>query len=169
MLVPIGRFGRPHGVRGDIRFWAYNPESDLLKAPKRIEVGPRRDRLTSYRVETIRFDAKGCVVRLAEFSDRDLVGRLTNQLWFEPRDSFASLGDDEIYFADLIGMVVRTEAGVEVGHVKDVLDEGPSDILVIDRAGREVMLPNVDVFVRKMDLEAGEIIVTPPAGLIDGI
>jgi 16S rRNA processing protein RimM len=107
------------------------------------------------------------VVRFAEINDRDVVKALTNQLWFEPRDKFPDLADDEIYFADLIGLVVKTADGNVVGPVKDVLDIGPSDILVIDRDGREVMVPNVEAMVKSMDLEKGEIIITPPAGLID--
>jgi len=89
-------------------------------------------------------------------------------MWFESRDVFPELADDEVYYTDLIGLVVRTVEGEIVGRVKDVLDIGPSDILVIDRDGQEVMVPNVDEFVRSMDLDAGEITITPPAGLIDG-
>ena len=167
MLLPIGRFGRPHGVRGEIRFWPFNPGSTLLNSATEAKVGKHRDRTRTYTIDTLRLDAKGCLVRFVEISDRDVVKRLTNQLWFEPRDRFPDLDDDEVYFADLIGLMVKTADGGAVGRVKDVLDVGPSDILVIDRDGREVMVPNVDAMVKTMDLEKGEIIITPPAGLID--
>ena len=29
--IAIGRFGRPHGTRGELRLWAYNPESELFE------------------------------------------------------------------------------------------------------------------------------------------
>ena len=90
-------------------------------------------------------------------------------LWYEDRKSFPPLSDDEVYFADLIGLQVVTRAGVDVGVVKDVLDTGATDMLVLDRGGREAMLPNVAEFVLEMDLSAGKIVVEPPVGLIDGL
>lgn len=169
VLVPIGRFGRPHGVRGEIRFWPFNLESDLLRGKRAIQIGHKKNRVQDYRVVALRFDAKGCVLRLEEFQDRETVGSLTNQFWYEPRDAFPALAENEVYFTDLIGLVVRTVAGAEVGRVKDVLDLGPNEILVIDQGGKEAMLPNVDAFVQRMDLDKGEIIITPPEGLIDGV
>jgi 16S rRNA processing protein RimM len=169
VLVPIGRFGRAHGVRGEIRFWPFNLESELLRGKKSIRIGHRKTRVESYRVAKLRFDAKGCVLKLDEFGDRESVGCLTSQFWFEPRDVFPELAENEVYFTDLIGLVVVTAQGLEIGHVKDVLDLGPNEILVIDRGGTEAMLPNVDEFVQCMDLDKGEIIVTPPEGLIDGV
>ncbi|MBV72300.1 MAG: 16S rRNA processing protein RimM [Myxococcales bacterium] len=169
MKVAIGRFGRPHGVRGEIRFWPFNRTSRLLEAKKIIEVGSNREHLEKLQLDTIRFDSKGALCRFKGIADRDIVSRLTNLLWFEERDAFPPLADDEVYFTDLIGLVVKTLDGEHVGCVKDVLDSGPAELFVIDRNGREVMLPNVAEFIVKMDLEGGEMIVTPPTGLIDGI
>ena len=169
MKIAIGRFGRAHGVRGEIRFWPFNRDSEMLAAPRPIEVGTSPERLKTWQLERIRFDAKGAIVRFAEVNDRDVVGVLTNQSWYEDRDAFPPLSDDEVYFADLIGLQVVTSAGVLVGSIKDVLDTGPTEMLVIDRVGREAMLPNVPEFVLEMDLDAGKVVVEPPVGLIDGL
>jgi 16S rRNA processing protein RimM len=118
-------------------------------------------------LERVRRDAKGVVLRFAEFDDRDEVRCLTNQKWFEARSDFPELADDEIYYADLIGMIARTEDGEEIGPIKDVVDVGPNSILVIRYQGREVMVPNVDAFVIRMNTEAGEVIIRPLDGLLD--
>ena len=131
MFYAIGRFGRPHGVRGEIRFWPFNPESTLLGDSRSIRIGHSAEETRSYRLERVRRDAKGVVLRLAEFDDRDEVRCLTNQKWFEARSDFPELADDEIYYADLIGMIARTEDGEEIGPIKDVVDVGPNSILVI--------------------------------------
>jgi len=167
MLYAIGRFGRPHGVRGDIRFWPFNPESELLKKSAAIRIGQTAQDTRSYTVQHVRRDAKGVVVRLKEFDDRDDVRVLTNQQWFEDRADFPELADDEIYYADLIGMTCRDESGVSLGPIKDVVDVGPNSILVIDHGGREVMVPNVDAFVLSMDMDAQEVIIRPLDGLLD--
>ena len=167
MLYAIGRFGRPHGVRGDIRFWPFNPDSTLLKKSRSIRIGRAADETEIYHLQTIRQDAKGFVVRLKEFNDRDDVRCLTNQTWFEDRVDFPELSEDEIYYADLIGMMARTEEGEDIGPIKDVVDVGPNSILVIGYRGREVMVPNVDAFVLRMNTEAGDVIIRPLDGLLD--
>ncbi len=168
MWVALGRFGRPHGVRGEIRFWAFNEGTGLVKAGRTIRVGPRKDQTVEYQVERVRRDAKGAVVKFEGLSDRDEAKALTNRFWFERREVFPALGEDEVYFVDLIGLMALTEDGEEIGRIKDVLDVGPSEILVIDRGGREAMVPNVDEFVLSVDLDAGQIIIRPIDGLIDG-
>ena len=74
MKIAIGRFGRAHGVRGEIRFWPFNRDSELLAGPRSIEVGQNAQRLQTWKLERIRFDAKGAVVRFADINDRDVVG-----------------------------------------------------------------------------------------------
>ena len=133
MKIAIGRFGRAHGVRGEIRFWPFNRDSELLAGPRSIEVGKNAQRLKTWQLERVRFDAKGAVVRFAEINDRDVVGALTNLLWYEDRKAFPPLSDDEVYFADLIGLQGVTRAGVDVGVVKEELDTGATDMLVLDR------------------------------------
>lgn len=167
MLVEFGRFGRPHGVRGEVRFWPYNPDSPLLVEGRTIRVGrdPRHSKDAA--LEAVRFDPKGVVVKLARIDDRDTAAALTHQRWYEPRDAFPPAEDDEIYVADLIGLTARTHDGIELGKIIDVLDTGPTDVLVIRGRGRTQLVPNVADFVRRMDLDRREVIITPIDGLLD--
>ncbi len=166
-MVPFGKFGRPHGVRGDLRFWPHNPQSELLQVGRRISVGTNANDVEEHELTFVRFDARGVIVGLAAVNDRDAAARLTGRFWYETRDNFPEPPDDEVYVTDLIGLVVRTDEGLHVGHVKDVLTMGPSDILVIGRDGQTNMVPNVPDFVIKMDLEAGEVVIRPIEGLLD--
>ncbi|MCA9539870.1 MAG: 16S rRNA processing protein RimM [Myxococcales bacterium] len=167
MLVEFGRFGRPHGVRGEVRFWPHNPASALLTAGRRIAVGPDPDRARSVEIDALRFDAKGAVVHLVGVDDRDAAAGLNHQRWFEPREAFPPLADDEVYACDLIGLTARRLDGQPIGRVIDVLNSGPHDLLVIDDGKREHLVPNVEAFVKRMDFDAREIVIEPIAGLLD--
>ena len=104
MWVALGRFGRPHGVRGEVRFRPFNETTDLVAADRLIRVGANRDEASEYTVERVRFDAKGALVKIMGISDRDEVRALTNRLWFERREIFPELAADEVYLVDLIGL-----------------------------------------------------------------
>lgn len=167
MLLEFGRFGRPHGVRGEVRFQPHNPASPLLKAGRRIHVGRSADDTTERELKRLRFDPKGVVVKLGGIDDRDAAGRLTHQKWFEPREAFPAARPDEVYMTDLIGLVVRTATGRELGRIVHVLELGPHDVLVIRGGGQQHLVPNVPDFVREMDFERGEVVITPIEGLIE--
>ena len=167
MRVPFGQFGRPHGVRGEIRFRPFNPGSALLSKGRTIQVGRSPENCTEYRVEHVRSDGKGLLVKLAEFFDRDQVRTLTGSTWYEMRDSFPAIREDEVYLVDLIGMDAVLESGDSIGPIVDILDYGPYETFVIRRKGREVLVPNVDEFVLRIDMEAKQVVIRPIEGLID--
>jgi 16S rRNA processing protein RimM len=166
-VILFGRLGRAHGVRGDLRFWPNNAESALLKSGRSVFIGRNPEASATFKVQSVRFDAKGAIVHFAGIDDRDAAIALTGQWWYEKREFFPRSADDEVYVVDLIGLRVRTEEGDEIGAVKDVLTTGASDIIVVTDGPREHLIPNVDAFVKSMNLDAGEIIVCPIDGLLN--
>lgn len=156
-------------MRGEVRFWPHNPASPLLEAGREVQIGRSADDVTRRLVERIHHDRKGAVVKLAGCDDREAAARLTHQRWFEPRDGFPALEADEIYIADLIGMTARV-GDQTVGQIVDVVGIGPHDLLVVADGRRRFMVPNVPQFVTAMDLDAGEVTLSPIEGLLpDGV
>ncbi len=167
-LVAFGKFGRPHGVRGDLRFWPHNPASPLLRANRDVTVGHNADDTRALHLERLRFDGKGVVVKVGGVDDRDAATSLNGLVWYESREDFGPLADDEVYVVDLIGAEVRTTEGDLVGRVADVVQVGPADLLVVRNGRREHLIPNVDDFVERIDAAAGEIVIRPIEGLLEG-
>ena len=114
----------------------------------------------------IRRDAKSPIVSFEGVRDRDQAKGLTGQHWYEARDAFPELASDEVYVTDLIGLNARLEDGTEIGQVATVWTGTATDIIVIRDGGREHLVPNVSEFVRRMDLEKGEIVIRPIDGLL---
>ena len=83
------------------------------------------------------------------------------------REDFAPIdATTEVYIADLIGLLALTEDEQALGAVTDVLDIGPHEILVISKAGKEIMVPYVDAFVANVDLDAGTLRILTQPGLL---
>jgi 16S rRNA processing protein RimM len=79
-----------------------------------------------------------------------------------PRDSLPTLGADEYYAFQLVGLAVEEEGGRFLGRVSDVVDYPANDVLELDSG---LSLPLVEACVRKVDLEGGRIVVT--AGFVE--
>ena len=166
-LVDLGRFGRAHGVRGELRFWAHNPGSELIAEGREILVGRTPETAKSWVVERVRFDAKGSLVQLKGVDDRDQASALTGASWYEPRERFPDAASDEVYLVDLIGLPVKTSAGRALGRVADVIEAGGGDVLVIRDGRAQYMVPLVDEFVTRIETGGqGEVIIEPIDGLL---
>ncbi len=166
-LIPFGRFGRPHGVRGELRFWAYNPNSPLLAKGRAVRIGADAEGSREVQLSKIRFDAKSAVVRLEGVDSREAAEALNGTLWFETREAFGPIGEGEHYVVDLIGLQVSTEEGRELGRIDDVLQVGAADVLVIKGGRKKYMVPHVEDFVRSIDMQARQVIISPIEGLLE--
>ncbi len=84
---------------------------------------------------------------------------------FVPRMDLPPPGEDEYYFADLVGCAVFTPDGGPVGHVSSVVHGPAHDWLEIRGDGKEeALLPFVSEFIREVDMAGRRIVVTPPEG-----
>jgi 16S rRNA processing protein RimM len=89
-------------------------------------------------------------------------------LWIDLDEADAtSTEEDAWYDHQLVGLRVERD-GEQVGTVKLVEHMPAQDLLIVKTtAGTEVMVPFVKAIVPSVDLAAGVVTVTPPAGLFE--
>ncbi len=161
-LVRVGRFGAPHGVKGELRLTSFTqaPEAIATYRPLVDASGLRQFALTSLR------PVKGnlFVVRVAGITNRTEAEALTQCDLFVTRSTLPAAEDEEFYLVDLIGLNAFSAAKILIGKVTDVLNFGAGDILeIIPAAGGETLLiPFTKASVPRIDLSAGEIVIVPP-------
>ena len=155
-LIPVGRISGLYGVRGWVKIYSYTePRENILKynpwllnlaggwTPVELLEGKRH--------------GKGVIARLAGCEDRDAAARWLNTELAIRRDQLPETAPGEFYWNDLIGLKVITTGGIELGVVKDLMETGANDVLVVD-GEVERLIPYVpDDVVVDVDLEAGEL------------
>lgn len=162
-LLALGRIGRPHGIRGEVRLQAYNPESEVLPTLQEVrlsEDGP------PIRVESIRRGGGGHLLKLAGVDDRDAAAALVHKDVWVPR-SMLPEPEEGWYLSDLVGLQVTDTAGAPLGEVVGVEEAGPYDLLEVRRDAGLWLLPAVEPLLVSVDHEAGRMVVDPPDGLLD--
>ena len=166
-LIELGTFGRAQGLRGEIRFWAHNPASPLLQKGRVALVGASKENVTEMIVNRVRRDRKGLFVGFENCQDRTTAEGLTGFKWFQSRASFEMLADDELYIADLIGLSVVSADSQSIGTLVDVIEVGPTFLLLVKMEHREIMVPYVDEFVEHVSLDEGVIKIKVLEGLLE--
>lgn len=76
-------------------------------------------------------------------------------------------GEGSFYDFQIIGSEVVAKDGGSIGTVKGLLPVGDRNLLVVDRGGREVLIPFVESLCLEVDAAAKRIRVDLPDGLLD--
>lgn len=157
-MVVMGQLGTPFGVKGWVRIFADTQYPDsLLDYPVWYLETPSG--WQAFEIENAEMHAKGLVAKLAGIDDRDTVVAMRNRKIAVPRSELPAPEEGEYYWSDLIGLPVVNLAGESLGKVKQLLETGANDVLVIHDGEVERLLPFVDAVVKTVDIAAALITV----------
>lgn len=160
-LICVARIGAAHGVRGEVRLWAFteDPLAVLHYGPLTTKDGSR-----SFEVAKAREAKDHLVATIKGVTDRNAAERLNGLELYVPRDRLPETADDEYYHADLIGLAAETADGAQLGRVLAIHNFGAGDIIEIaPPSGSTLMLPFTNAVVPTVDLAGGRVIIELPA------
>lgn len=88
---------------------------------------------------------------------------------FLPLDKLPVLSGTKFYYHEIIGYtVVDLNTISEVGVIRDVLENGPNDLFVVEAAGNpEILIPVSDDWIVRLNRDKKIIEMTLPEGLVD--
>lgn len=160
--ILVGRFGAPHGVRGEVRLKSFTavPNAIAGYAPLLDAAGARQ-----FKIKTLRLLKDDMfVARIEGIEDRSGAESLTNIEIFAPRAAFPEAEEEEFYLADLVGLSAMSESGDLLGRVVDVHNFGGGDILEIApvEGGETLLLSFTKEVVPEIDVKGGRLVIAPP-------
>ena len=161
-LVLMGRFGAPHGVRGEIRLQRFTGDPLAI-----ADYGPLTDSSgrQSFTLLNLRPQGKDMLVaRLKGVDDRESAQALNGVELYLARNKLPAPEEDEFYLADLEGLRAETATGEVIGRVVAVRNFGAGDILEIapTAGGETLMYPFTRAVAPIIDVAGGRIVVEPP-------
>jgi len=169
----VGRLTKPHGLKGALKLELYTDDPERRFVPGAtfsLQVpaeSPWHGKHLTLR--ELRWYNGQPVGFFEGVDDRTAAESVVKAiLWVDqPADEAAE--PDAWYDHQLIGLAVIRD-GERIGEVVHVDHLPAQDLLVVKTPGpkrREVMVPFVQAIVPEVDLDAGTITVTPPAGLFE--
>ena len=163
--ICVGVIVAAHGIKGEVKVKSFTED-----AAKLASYGPLLDETGVPRFElTVTAVTKGTViVAIQGVNNRNAAEALKGTKLFVSRDALPELAQEEFYHADLIGLTAELGDGTELGTVTAVHNFGAGDVIEVKRKnGGTLDIPFTDKVVPVVDIEAGRIVIEPPAGLID--
>ncbi len=163
--LAIGRIVRPHGVRGELRVEVLTDFPDRIARLRRVYVG---DEHRAYTLRDVRLHQEALLLRLEGVDDRNTADLLRGQVVSVAMRDAVPLEPGEYYHHQLLGVRVVTEAGEALGEIVELLSiPGANDVYVVHGVRGELLIPGISDVVRRLDVEAGLMIIHPLPGLLD--
>ena len=113
-----------------------------------------------------RLNEKKAILDFEEIRNIDEAQKLNGFKLKIRRDLLPQKTEDEFYIKDLLGIEVFLD-NEKVGEITDVMETAAHEILIVEdtKTKKEIMIPLIDEFVKKIDFENGRVEVN----LIDGM
>ncbi len=164
-LVSLGRVLRSQGNKGQLKIRLR--ERDIPDfSPTKVYL-EKNDELISFEVESYERDRNSHFLKLAGVETLAQADSLVGTDIYVTEEEWPPSEGRRIYQFRLIGCRVVRNDGSPVGTVKGIVPAGANPLLIVDRAGREVMIPFTESICVRVDPEIGEIEIDPPDGLLE--
>jgi 16S rRNA processing protein RimM len=162
----IGKVVALFGVQGELKVLSLTDIPDRFVQLEAVYVAPTYARR---RIESARpYKGDMVILKLEGIDDANAAEALRNASLEIPLDELAELPPDVYYQHDILGLLVRTLAGQEVGRVVDIMPTGGNDVYVVKASGgTQILLPAVKEVIKQIDLRRHVMYIDPIKGLLD--
>lgn len=126
--ILVGKIVAPQGIRGEVRIQTY---SDNPADFKKFHVLSNRFAAEDFKVVRAIPNSTVIIAKIRGFDDRNAAETLRGTELFIGRDDLPTLGEQEYYQTDLIGMTVNQRGNI-IGRVACIQNYGAGDILELE-------------------------------------
>jgi 16S rRNA processing protein RimM len=150
----VGRFGRPHGIKGFITIQSFTEPRDNILQYKKWHALINNQWLP-LKIKHFEFNNKLILAQVEGYSEREQVASLTNIEIGIERSQLPELPSGEYYWHELVGMRVINQQQELLGSIKEIMPTGSNDVLVVVGEKRHLIpyLPDVVVSINASQRE----------------
>ena len=162
--LEIGRIIIKRGIKGELKIEPYSNSEDDFYEYENVYLSKNGD--DARKIESCKTYRGFVYLKLSGCNTPEAADLLRGKYIYIDRDDI-ELSDNEVFIADIIGLdVIDVNTNVVYGKIEDVVNYGRYDTYIIKNNGKEYMLPAVDDFLDRIELDKG-VFVTPIKGLFD--
>lgn len=177
-VVSVGKVRDSHGLKGELfvvtnldkappwlsEFTEFTLE---FKAPN--DDGKHEAQTKKFSVKKTRPHKKGFIVKSDDINDRNESDLYKGAVFYIDESYLESKEGEKVYLKEVEGFQVFDNKNL-VGTITGFSSNNAQDLLVVETEdGREVEIPFVEAFVKKMDSKNKKIIMDLPEGLVEDL
>jgi len=169
----VGHINKPHGTRGEVFVWVLTDHPDSVFAEgAALHIAGADDRTPdpmqpTLRVRSVRPFRRGLLVGFEGVHDRSGAENLRDRYLLKSFHEVEPVDEDELFYHEILGMKVETQAGEALGEVVELYELRPAHMLEVRGPSGMRLIPFTSRVLVSVDRAARRIVIDPPAGLLD--
>ena len=162
-MIYVMQIVNTHGIRGEVKALHYTDGETFFKKVKTVY----KESGEAVKINSLKFHKGSVILKLDGIDEVNDAEKLKFTKLYAKEEDLPKLPKGEYYFFELIGLTAVLPDGEELGKVTNVIENNASNLLEITKNdGEKALVPNIPVFVEKVDIKNGTIHITPIEGLI---
>jgi 16S rRNA processing protein RimM len=168
----VGKIVNTHGIKGEVRVISktdfpeqrYMPGNHLFLFLAKTDAADPLE-LT---VKTHRKHKNFDLLTFEGYENVNEVEKFRDGILKVPESQHGELDEGEFYFHEIVGCLVFTVNGEEIGKVTEILTPGANDVWVVKpkAGGKDILIPYIRQIVKKVDIKEKIILIEPMEGLL---
>lgn len=158
--IQIGKVVGTHALKGELKIRSNgNLAKDCLIVGNFVNI-----QNILFEIATCRIHKTNFLVSFKDYQDINLVEKYIGSSVFVDQDAIVI--EEDMYLGKEIMKCNIYIDNKLIGKVSDIIDNGRHDVLVVKNNNKKIMIPYVDAFIEKEDIENQRIDVRMIEGLI---
>ncbi len=162
-FVAIASVLTSFGVRGEIKARILTDFPERFKKTKEVYLVAKNGEYSRHTLQSSRFHQNYVLLKLSDIDSPEEVARYRDWSISVTPDNLVPLEEGEYWHFQLKGLKVIDQNNIYRGRVFDIYSyPGCDQYAVRDETGHELVVPAVERFIKKVDLDNGCILVELP-------
>jgi len=166
-LLAVGRIVKPFGIRGELAVESLADSPDRFRTLREVYLGPDAETAHPERITRASIEPRGVRISLASVTDRTAAEQVAGNFLFVDARHRVKLPRGRYFVHQVVGLTVLDQEERVVGRIREILKLPAHDVYVVERHGREIMIPAVKQFVLSIKPEAGVVRVRLIEGMVE--
>ncbi len=141
----VGTIVTTHGLKGEVKVYPTTEDPDRFFDLDKVwlDLSGSMENLRELHVENVRFFKNLAIVKFAGIDHIDDVLPFRRGELYVDRADAIPLAEGEYFVGDLIGLRVMDEDEHPIGTVKDLMETGAHNVLIVKGEKKDLMIPYV--------------------------
>ncbi|OFZ20319.1 MAG: 16S rRNA processing protein RimM [Bdellovibrionales bacterium RBG_16_40_8] len=168
-MIDVGYVKDAHGIKGEIFVRLNAGKADWLNELDKVRLQSQSGEIKSFQIVRSSRHKDGIIFLLENIKDRNTAESLKGHRFVISEAMLKAKPGEGIYLHEILGFEVIDKKLGALGSIVKFSSNGTQDLLVLEYKGREILIPFVEPFIEKVNLQSRQIEMILPDGLIDAL
>lgn len=163
----VGKIVRKHSFKGEVVAKLDTDEPELYQNLESVLLEFSNQLIPFFIKKSLLQKGNQLRILFEDIDSEEDADSIINVELYLPLTMLPKLSGNKFYYHEVIGFSVFDSRHKTIGTIKKINDQSAQPLFVINADDKEILIPMIDEFIKKVDRKNKQIIIETPPGLID--